>query len=96
MVDGKSCHDGLSSTWDAWTEQRTIFRPIPFLELRVLQEPLSSTRLMSIDEVPMLDVIVDGADPLQQVMLQPYSGLIQQDYRVALDLGSGFYDHGRV
>ena len=51
---------------------------------------------MSIDEVPMLYVIVDRADPLQQVMFEPYSGLIQQDCRVALDLRSCVHDGGRV
>jgi hypothetical protein len=36
MIDDNSRHDGFPSTWHAWTEQRSIFRPIPSLELCVL------------------------------------------------------------
>lgn len=86
MVDNKSRRDGLSSTWDARTEQRCIFLSIPSLELRVLQKPLSSASLVSVDKVLMLHVIVDGADPGHQVVLVPYSGVTQQGCGVVLDL----------
>jgi hypothetical protein len=92
MVDDKSRNDGLSSTWDAWTEQRRIFRSVPFLKLRVLEESLSSASLMPIDEVLMLYVIVGKADPLRQTMLVPYSGVISQSCRIAPDGGGGVHD----
>jgi hypothetical protein len=86
MVDNKSSHDGFSSTWDAWTEQRCIFLSVPSLELRVLQKPLSSASLVPVDKVLMVHVIVDGADLSHQVVLVPYSGVISQGCGIVLDL----------
>jgi hypothetical protein len=48
--------------------------------------PLSSASLMPVNEVLVLHVIVDRADPSHQVMLALYSSVMPQECRVALDV----------
>jgi hypothetical protein len=92
MVNDKSCNDGFLGIWDAWIEQHRIFRSIPSLKLRVLSKPSSSASLMPVDEVLILHMIVNRADPGHQVVLVPYSGIIVQGSGIVQDPRSGVHD----
>jgi hypothetical protein len=92
LINHKCRHHSLASTRHTRTEQGRLFRLHPFLVPWALQEPLSSVGLSSVDVVAMLNGVISGANPFQNLSLTLDSGVVMESDRLVLDDSSGVHD----
>lgn len=91
-IDHERCHHCFTSAGQTRTEESRLLRLRPFLVPWVLQKPLSSIGLSSINIVAMLHGVICRTDPFQQFSLALYRGVVLEGCRMVLDNGSGIND----
>jgi hypothetical protein len=92
LINHKCRHYCFASTRHTRTEKGRLFRLHPFLVPWALQEPLSSVGLSSVDVVAMLNGVISGANPFQNLSLTLDSGVVMESDRLVLDDSSGVHD----